>query len=503
MEKGRRAAARAAAARRAEAARRHAEEATPEAAEFRDPGISGDAAVPSTSGRDAAAAAAASARLPSSVGPAEAYHTGVRTLDHARADPIARFPRQAPALAWWDSQVAALTRGASSFLLFSEEVETAPRGEPTAPAARQFVVTTPAKVLVLMTERARSERRPAALYEIIRDGRPCHLYLDVEFARGGPRPGGVDDDGPAPVAPSLNADVDGDAVVSAAVAAVADQLRAEHGLSFHPDVDVWEADASTDERFSRHVTIRVRGRGRGGEWAWASTAAVGAFLSRAWARAAEAEGVGARLPGERGHVVVPRALRVSPPPQPDGGPGAVHLPRWVSAVDMAVYTRNRAFRLPGAAKLKRPEAPLLPTRRWAGAAWAPAVDAGAGTSGRASGGAGGSVWVPPLDLLLGQLASWWGDAEPVGLLGEGDGGAVPDARWRGGWTADGGGDGGGGGGGGGRGGADGRGRGAVPMPAGGGLCRRPLCRAVGPAPRGGPVDKRCTRRGRPRRGVAT
>ncbi|CBN75167.1 similar to coiled-coil domain containing 111 [Ectocarpus siliculosus] len=85
--------------------------------------------------------------------------------------------------------------------------------------------------------------RPSPLrhmYEIIREGRPCRMYFDLEFARG-PNPG-----------------LDGEELVCAWINVVAGKLHQEFGVSVGTS-NVLDLDSSTPKKFSRHLIFHLPG----------------------------------------------------------------------------------------------------------------------------------------------------------------------------------------------------------------------------------------------------
>jgi hypothetical protein len=272
--------------------------------------------------------------------------------------PYLVFHRQAPAFAAADA-------GPPSLRVFSVETAT----------SRTYVVTTLPELWRRYRAAGPSGRRH---YEILREGAPVHLYLDLEFKRVAPAPPPPPADAgiaaatpptPALVVP-INATIDGDALVDGVVSAVAARLAADHGVGVSP-ADVLELDASSAAKFSRHVTIRVAGV------AFASTQDVGALV-----RAAVADGppAGWRL-GDSGEPPPPppppppSSSSASPPAPPvhaaflvaKDAPGSTPLST-TPAVDLGVYTRNRAWRMAGSAKAGDAERRVLvPTQRYGGA----------------------------------------------------------------------------------------------------------------------------------------
>ncbi|CAM9198216.1 unnamed protein product, partial [Ectocarpus sp. 13 AM-2016] len=85
--------------------------------------------------------------------------------------------------------------------------------------------------------------RPSPLrhmYEIIREGCPCRMYFDLEFARG-PNPG-----------------LDGEELVRAWINVVAGKLHQEFGISVGAS-NVLDLDSSTPKKFSRHLIFHLPG----------------------------------------------------------------------------------------------------------------------------------------------------------------------------------------------------------------------------------------------------
>jgi hypothetical protein len=169
---------------------------------------------------------------------------------------------------------------------------------------------------------ATTPARPPArhLYEVLREGRPVHAYFDLEFCR--------------PANPSA----DGDAMVDAVVAAFLAEAAPLAGAAAVAGAEVFEADSSTDAKFSRHLVIRLPGV------AWASTSAVGALAHALLSRDSAS------------------SLAVLKPPPRNAPPGAPHTRDWI--VDTAVYTKNRHFRVLWSSKGGK-AAVLAPTGRHA------------------------------------------------------------------------------------------------------------------------------------------
>ena len=90
-------------------------------------------------------------------------------------------------------------------------------------------------------------------YEVIREGTPCHLHVDLEFA----------------TAP--NPHVDGERMVARLRREIISTLGANYGIAAAA-CDVVDLDSSTPSKFSRHVLVRIDGA------AFADNAECGGFV---------------------------------------------------------------------------------------------------------------------------------------------------------------------------------------------------------------------------------
>ena len=221
----------------------------------------------------------------------------------APALPPPSFPRQAPAF-----DAADASPDHARVRVFSEEV--------AGGKGRRYVVDSVAGVWRRYRTLAPSARH---FYEILREGDPCHMYLDIEFKK------------------LLNPGVDGDALTEALVCALREEVSSLFSLTVD-DSDILELDASSDTKFSRHITLRVPGA------VLATTADAGALARAAVDRVAS--------------TATPSPLTIVA--DDSGKPGL--------ALDLGVYTRNRAWRMPLSSKAAAPHRPLRPTERWGGAA---------------------------------------------------------------------------------------------------------------------------------------
>ena len=74
------------------------------------------------------------------------------------------------------------------------------------------------------------------VYEIIREGYPCRIYLDLEFAK------------------DFNLDANGEAMVQKVVQMLCWKLYEMFGIVVGPE-DIIDLDSSNEKKFSRHITV--------------------------------------------------------------------------------------------------------------------------------------------------------------------------------------------------------------------------------------------------------
>lgn len=148
-------------------------------------------------------------------------------------------------------------------------------------------------------------------YEVIRENSACNLYFDLEYTL---------DDG-------LNAHVDGSGMVDILIRCVQRLMDRNWGVGFDPYSHVYELDSSTPSKFSRHLIIKLPG------YAFYNNIAAGHFAAQV------VEAAGNQIHVEKDEAKIP-------------------------FVDIAVYTRNRHFRLPFSCKGGK-TAVLRPTQRYA------------------------------------------------------------------------------------------------------------------------------------------
>jgi hypothetical protein len=154
-------------------------------------------------------------------------------------------------------------------------------------------------------------------YEIIRQGWPCHLYLDLEF--------NVED----------NPERDGQAAVDAVLSMLRQVLQQRLGVQLN-DQGVLELDSSTVTKFSRHLIVRLPGA------AFANNLHAGVLIHDICKLVTE----------KRDSDPLCAQLFVK-----KGADGSAFF------IDTGVYTRNRAFRLHLSSKAGK-TATLLPTGRY-------------------------------------------------------------------------------------------------------------------------------------------
>ncbi|KAL2613796.1 hypothetical protein R1flu_025488 [Riccia fluitans] len=158
-------------------------------------------------------------------------------------------------------------------------------------------------------------------YEIIQEGKPCHLYFDLEFNR------------------KANPESDGEAKVDILLSLVQTIFLEIYALEYDHSWAI-ELDSSTKDKFSRHVIIRVPGA------AFRDNSNVGLFVGEICRRIHhQCEG---NEDLNRLFVLKGESL------------ASHHTELFI---DQAVYSRNRSFRLPFSSKAGK-VAKLLPTRRF-------------------------------------------------------------------------------------------------------------------------------------------
>jgi hypothetical protein len=146
-------------------------------------------------------------------------------------------------------------------------------------------------------------------YEVIRAGRPCHLYFDLEYCR------------------VANPQSDGDQMVRTLCSEVRTALGESYFNGRCPECRIVDLDSTTSRKFSRHVIVRISAA------AFSNNVHAGSFV----------HALLSSLASRRADEPLIAALFVAPK--------ASEAPRKPSAaanvcfVDTSVYTRNRCFRL--------------------------------------------------------------------------------------------------------------------------------------------------------------
>ncbi|TYG42949.1 hypothetical protein ES288_D12G297700v1 [Gossypium darwinii] len=157
-------------------------------------------------------------------------------------------------------------------------------------------------------------------YEVIQEGFPCHLYFDLEFNKRD------------------NLGRDGDEMVDLLISVILEALLEKYSINGNQDWVV-ELDSSTEEKFSRHLIMRMP------KTAFKDNSHVGAFVAEICSRIASAKETDERFE----KLYVKKDSTSDSPNQ--------------LFVDTAVYSRNRCFRLALSSKAGK-NSFLLPTGRF-------------------------------------------------------------------------------------------------------------------------------------------
>ncbi|KAK1272890.1 hypothetical protein QJS04_geneDACA013180 [Acorus gramineus] len=158
-------------------------------------------------------------------------------------------------------------------------------------------------------------------YEVIQEGFPCHMYFDLEFNK------------------RANAEKNGSEMVDVLISVIFDALFDKFCIQGNKEWII-ELDSSTDEKFSRHLIIRIP------KTAFKDNLHVGAFVVE----------ICSRIEGSRKRDVRLDNLYVSKELRHPEHPCQLFI-------DTAVYSRNRCFRLAFSSKAGK-NSFLLPTRRF-------------------------------------------------------------------------------------------------------------------------------------------
>lgn len=158
-------------------------------------------------------------------------------------------------------------------------------------------------------------------YEVIQEGLPCHLYFDLEFSK------------------RENVQKNGDEMVDLLLSVVFDALHENYSIDTNHDCIV-ELDSSTEEKFSRHLIVRLP------KTAFKDNSHTGAFVAEVCSRIHKSRETEERF----------KNLFVSK----DSSETNCQCQLFV---DNAVYSRNRCFRLPLSSKAGKSSV-LLPSGRF-------------------------------------------------------------------------------------------------------------------------------------------
>ncbi|EPS68297.1 hypothetical protein M569_06472, partial [Genlisea aurea] len=158
-------------------------------------------------------------------------------------------------------------------------------------------------------------------YEVIQEGLPCHLYFDLEFNK------------------KENTGRNGDEMVDLLITVVFHALVDKYSITADEDCLI-ELDSSTEEKFSRHLIIRLP------NVAFKDNSHVGAFVDEICSRIRKCRDEDDKY----ATLFVTKSTSCAD--------GTSHL-----FVDPAVYTRNRCFRLAFSSKAGKSSF-LLPSGRF-------------------------------------------------------------------------------------------------------------------------------------------
>ncbi|KAH7403973.1 hypothetical protein KP509_15G003100 [Ceratopteris richardii] len=145
-------------------------------------------------------------------------------------------------------------------------------------------------------------------YEIIMEGSPCHLYFDLEFDR------------------QANPGLDGNVLIDLLLVQISKALNEVYSLDYDESWTV-ELDSTTEEKFSRHLIVRIP------NIAFKDNSHVGSFVAE----------LCSKLARQRENDESINSLYVLK--GQSCGESSYRL-----FIDQAVYTRNRSFRLPFSSK---------------------------------------------------------------------------------------------------------------------------------------------------------
>ena len=177
-------------------------------------------------------------------------------------------------------------------------------------------------------------------YELIREGTPCRLYLDLEFTRA--------------ANPDINDDV-AEQLVTELIQELSLSLKQVYGFDVDRSAFV-DLDSSTPKKFSRHLIVHLPH-----ESLFVDAPAVGSFIRHVVGRLAEEIATGElqrRRPILAKHLFV-RTKERDAGEAPDATLQVGFADDTTCFIDIGVYTRNRLFRLLASAKYGKPSSAAL------------------------------------------------------------------------------------------------------------------------------------------------
>ena len=192
----------------------------------------------------------------------------------------------------------------ASLIAFAEET-------PRSIAKKHFIVGTLDQIWARHCRTSRVDRH---LQEIIREGRPCHLYYDLEYPT------------------DSNPTVDGNALVDALISFTCEKLRVVYNIDCQRSMII-ELDSTTKLKFSRHLVFRIP------NVAFRDNRHMGLFV----------EGIAGELLASQLPQHTSFMLNKS-----DG--------ERTFFVDVSVYSKNRHFRMYGSCKPEKDNTLLLSPR---------------------------------------------------------------------------------------------------------------------------------------------
>ncbi|GBG82877.1 hypothetical protein CBR_g36403 [Chara braunii] len=230
------------------------------------------------------------------------------------------FPRQDMAFQFCDAHQQEAGGGKLSVFVFEEHFM----------GQRRFLVTTYEEFWRRYNHMAPDHRHH---YEIIREGCACVRYFDLEFNR------------------AANPDADGESMVDDFLSLLGDALLQKFSVKFQKEWTL-ELDSTTKDKFSRHLVIRIPDR------AFKSNIHVGAFVAEV------VDGIRCKKEVDErcAHMFVRKESSADMTGSQRSEDGRM-VASAIVFIDLAVYSRNRCFRLLLSSKAGK-KSVLLPTDRF-------------------------------------------------------------------------------------------------------------------------------------------